>query len=226
MADTEHAEKEHSAYNPANHLVRVGNGDYLPVAERIRWFREESPNGIIDMEHVEITDKRAIFKAKATRIGDGGIIEGAATGYGSETPQDFPDYIEKASTKALGRALAALGYGTQFIGDEVADGARPRIVDAPVNRPDQPIEFASTRGRVLSDTGNRSGASPLAKPVTPRQLKFLQAIAREKGMSDEEVNGEVERVYGKASVAELTTRDASAFIDRLQSRRPVTELSS
>ncbi len=39
---------------------------------------------------------------------------GRATGYGSEAQADFADYIEKAETKAIGRALAALGYGTQF----------------------------------------------------------------------------------------------------------------
>jgi hypothetical protein len=72
---------------------------------------------------------------------------------------------------------------------------------------------------------NRHAAS-LNQPVTPRQLKFIQMIAREKGMSDDELNAEIERAYGKATVAELDRRDASAFIDRLQSRRPATELAS
>ena len=51
--------------------------------------------------------------------------------YGSEAARDFPDYIEKASTKSLGRALLALGYGAAFA-PEMDEGER--IVDAPVER--------------------------------------------------------------------------------------------
>ena len=40
-------------------------------------------------------------------------------------------YIEKAETKALGRACAALGYGTQFCDDF---DFRGKPVDAPVKR--------------------------------------------------------------------------------------------
>ena len=51
--------------------------------------------------------------------------------YGSETAKDFPDYAEKASTKSLGRALLALGYGTAFA-PEMDEGER--VVDTPVER--------------------------------------------------------------------------------------------
>lgn len=64
-----------------------------------------------------------------------------------------------------------------------------------------------------------------SQAATPRQLKFIQAIAREHGMSDDEVESEVEQLYGRP-VAQLDRRDASAFIERLQSRRHVTELAS
>jgi hypothetical protein len=66
------------------------------------------------VEHVEISPDSAIFRATVTIPG-----AGSATDYGSETPKDFGDYIEKAATKALGRALAQLGYGTQFVGFEL-----------------------------------------------------------------------------------------------------------
>ena len=66
----------------------------------------------------------ALFKARIT-IPDGG----EATGWGSETVSDFGEYIEKAETKALGRACAALGYGTQFCSDF---DFHDKPVDAPV----------------------------------------------------------------------------------------------
>lgn len=65
---------------------------------------------------------------------NGNII---STGYGSETLSDFRDYFEKAETKAIGRALAALGYGTLFAleldeGEAIADTpqapTKPQIV--------------------------------------------------------------------------------------------------
>ena len=60
--------------------------------------------------------------------------------YGSETAKDFGDYAEKASTKSLGRALAMLGYGTQFAaemdeGERVVDSPVPSPANVPVNAP-------------------------------------------------------------------------------------------
>jgi hypothetical protein len=50
----------------------------------------------------------------------------------NKTGDGFKDYLEKAETGAIGRALAMCGYGTQFTGDELDEGVR--IVDAPVVR--------------------------------------------------------------------------------------------
>jgi hypothetical protein len=68
-----------------------------------------------------------IFRA-VVKDGRGGV----ATGTKSEKAASFPDFIEKAETGAIGRALAALGYGTQFTGDEWDEAHR--IVDSPVDR--------------------------------------------------------------------------------------------
>src|SRR5262249_61697389 len=73
----------------------------------------------------------AIFKARVSIPGGG-----SATGWGQEEAADFGDYLEKAETKALGRALAALGYGTQFTEDfEFSTDEEQRVVDSPVERP-------------------------------------------------------------------------------------------
>ena len=208
---------QQSNFDPSRYLTKVGASDYLEVKWRLVWLREAHPDATIDTELVSHEDGLAVFRARVAIPGGG-----SSSGWGSEGYNDFRDYLEKAETKALGRALAALGFGTQFCPDFDFGADRGAVVDSP-------IDFASTRGRRMAegqaDNGDRRVAS-LNQPVTPRQLKFIQAIAREKGLSDEELNGEIERVYGKAAVAELDRRDASAFIDRLQSRRPVTELAS
>jgi hypothetical protein len=210
---------QQTAFDPSRYLTKVGSSDYLEVKWRLVWLREMHPDAVIETELVSNDDQLSVFRAKVSIPGGG-----SATGWGSEGYNDFRDYLEKAETKALGRALAALGFGTQFCPDFEFGATQGAVVDSP-------IDFASTRGRRMAeaqsngDNGDRRVAS-LNQPVTPRQLKFIQAIAREKGLSDDELNAEIERAYGKATVAELDRRDASAFIDRLQSRRPATELAS
>lgn len=113
------------------------------------------------------------------------------------------------NTKAIGRALAALGFGTQFCPDHDFGADRGAVVDSP-------IDLATTRGRRLNDTAPQPAA--MAQPITPRQMKYIQGVAREMGLSDEEVNEQVKNLYGKSTIAELDRRDASALIDRMQSR--------
>jgi len=210
---------QQTAFDPSRYLTKVGSSDYLEVKWRLVWLRETHPDASIETEMVSNGDQMAVFRAKVSIPGGG-----SATGWGSEGYNDFRDFLEKAETKALGRALAALGFGTQFCSDFDFGSSQGSVVDSP-------IDFASTRGRRIAESqgqgeyGDRRVAI-LNQPVTPRQLKFIQAIAREKGMTDDELNAESERAYGKTNVAELDRRDASAFIDRLQARRPATELAS
>jgi hypothetical protein len=123
---------------------RSGGADYLDVKWCLLWLRKEHPDAEIVTELVQHDPQMAIFKATVT-VPTGG----KATGYGSETASDFPDFIEKAETKAIGRALNALGYGAKF-GD--------------FQRPDDPtIERAPAHG-------SGEHAAPVARPVAlPRR---------------------------------------------------------
>lgn len=107
----------------------VTKTEYLPVQWRIFWFRQDNPKGKIDSHALTLDLERgaAIFETYVERE-DGG----SARMHGSETASDWRDYIEKAQTKSLGRALAAVGYGSQFTDDEFAEGER--IVDSPVTK--------------------------------------------------------------------------------------------
>ena len=98
---------------------------YLQVMWRLVWFREEKPLWSIDTKLEQLTDNHAVFSAK---ISDENGMQ-KASGYGSESVKDFRDFIEKAETKAIGRALAMLGYGTQFAPELDEE---ERIVDSPV----------------------------------------------------------------------------------------------
>ena len=115
-------------FNPNDHMMKLKGKDYLQVAWRLVWFREDHPDFGINTEALSLTEDHAIFKATIT---DANGIQ-LSSGHGSESKKDFGDYIEKAETKAIGRALAMLGYGTQFAADELDEG--DRIVDSPINR--------------------------------------------------------------------------------------------
>lgn len=117
------------AFDPKQHLTQVKGQDYLEVKWRIAWFRDAHPEGLITTELVPGPPNVAIFRATVSKE-----IEGAlATGYGSCRFDQFDAPFEKAETKAIGRALAALGFGVQFAGDDFADDT----VQAPPPRQQQ-----------------------------------------------------------------------------------------
>lgn len=119
-----------STFDPGRYLRKLQGADYLDVKWRVVWVRTDHPDAVIATEAHMITDQLAVFRAAVT------LPSGAhATGWGSEQPKDFRDYIEKAETKAIGRALSALGYGTQFATDHEDGASTGRPADAPVQRP-------------------------------------------------------------------------------------------
>lgn len=194
-------------FNPNEHLMQIknrgGSADYLPVQWRLVWFRSLCPNGTIETEIVHLDLDRetqeetyawnsatrqsekvikrapgfAVFRA-TVKDGRGGI----ATGTKSEKAASFPDYIEKAETGAIGRALAALGYGTQFAGDEFDE--RHRIVDAPVDR-----GSAAPENNAPAPKASRPATQqpPAGEPVDEngavieRQISSIQGLAQRLG---------------------------------------------
>lgn len=117
---------ELQAGSPPDGLQTVrlrGDVEYLGVAQRLVWLRRDHPDATIETEVIRLDDETAVFRARVTIPGGG-----SATGHGSETASDFTDYIEKAETRALGRALHALGYdllepGRQRAANRSAPGA-------------------------------------------------------------------------------------------------------
>lgn len=106
-------------------LLDLKGKNYLEVKWRIVWFREEKPEWSIETEFPVLTDETAVAKA-IVRNEQGRVI---STGHKREDRSHFPDHSEKAESGAIGRALALIGYGTQFAA-ELEEGER--IVDSPV----------------------------------------------------------------------------------------------
>ncbi len=95
---------------------------YLPLKWRLAWLRADHPQARITTKLVSHQDEVAVFKAEV-ELPEGGT----ATGWGAKarsnrTSDEFDqdrqlDYILGAENQALGRALAALGYGTEYAVD-------------------------------------------------------------------------------------------------------------
>lgn len=134
------------AFNPSEHMMQLKGKDYLQVAWRLVWFREDHPDWSLNADCLEHDEEHAIFKA--TICDENGVQK--SSGHGSESKRDFGDFLEKAETKAVGRALAMLGYGTQFAADELDEGER--IVDSPIDRkPKLPPDVKQKRKTPASD---------------------------------------------------------------------------
>jgi hypothetical protein len=215
-----------TAFDARKYLTDLGGRDYLEVKWRLLWLRTEHPDAIIETELVKHTPGLALFRARVAVPG-----AGTATGWGSETASDFEDYIEKAETKALGRALAALGYGTQFCEDFdfSADRERPRrrppgakaappvsrhpVVDAPVARPEGAANGDGPRLKVVRDRR--------AEPATASQVKAIYSIGRDHREAEAAVDQRCRERFGRPP-AQLSKRQASEFIDLLRAAAKAT----
>jgi hypothetical protein len=205
-----------TVFEPARFLSRVNGSDYLEVKWRLVWLRDRHPNASVETELVSLVDDTAVFRARVA-IPDGG----SATGWGSENARDFRDFLEKAETKAIGRALAALGFGTQFCPDHEFGAAMGRVVDSPV-RATRPSRSGSASDRTEAPTVPAIGPDQAA---TQRQLRYLQAVAREAGLDPEALDQRAMQEFGVLAQA-LSRRDASSLIDLIQSEASGNKLAS
>jgi hypothetical protein len=232
-------EQRTRTFNPNEHLMQLkssqGSKDYLPVQWRLVWFRDQCPQGTIETEmlHLDLdrdteeevfvwnSEKRrsekvikqakgfVIFKA-TVKDGKGGI----ATGTKSEKAASFLDYIEKAETGAIGRALAALGYGTQFA-PELDE--QHRIVDSPVERNTSSRTSNSTLVSVHSNgasnhgnatNGNGSQVVPTEDNgdavATEQQLSSIRKLYERLGKAEPEQVASISYLGAKKLIQQLT----------------------
>jgi hypothetical protein len=108
-------------FDPRQHLRRLPSGaEYLDVKWRLAWMRSEHPNAQIETELLRDDEDGALFKA-TVRLSDGG----SAMAHASVPRDPQAGYIEQAESKAVGRALAALGYGAEYADDDLVSAAPP-----------------------------------------------------------------------------------------------------
>lgn len=223
-------EQSKTAFNPREHLIqlksREGSKDYLPVNWRLVWFREQCPQGVIETEEVVVDLDREVeeeaFAWNAEKRHSEKIVKhargyarfraivtdgkgGRATGTKSENAASFPDYIEKAETGAIGRALAALGYGTQFAPD--LDEAH-RIVDSPVDRTPVPANGNGSADRANGNANsNGTPRDENAKgSITEQQVASIQKLCQHVGEDEPDRLIDYSFTAAKVAIQRLTAK--------------------
>jgi hypothetical protein len=150
-------------FDPRQHLLNLKGKDYLPVAARLVWLNEEAPRFLIQSHILKLEDTYAIVQATVTVQDQDGTPHKTATATKREDKTHFPDYLEKAETGAVGRALGMLGYGTQFAPefDEMGGLLEARVVDKPQTPPAK--EVLAIREPVRPE--------PVREPVRPEPVR-------------------------------------------------------
>ncbi|MGZ3617998.1 MAG: hypothetical protein ACXWOL_14805 [Ktedonobacteraceae bacterium] len=227
------------AFNPNEHMRQLKNKeglqDYLDVKWRLVWFREQCPLGTIDTEELEYDTEREVqaevwqwnndtrrsekvikhargYARYRAVVTDG---KGArATGTKDENAANFAEYGPKAETGAVGRALAMLGYGTQFTGDELDE--QHRIVDAPVDRSTPASDsngnerkpIVSVRTATVASNGKAKGTSAEDNAAdtlaTDQQLASIRKLCQHLGKTEPEHPDTLRYQDAKALITQLS----------------------
>lgn len=215
-----------SNFDPNDHLMQLKGRDYLNVQNRLLWFIRDQRSFIssglarvpyvIRTELVEM-DREAGWAHFKTYVRD--VLGNETTMYGSEAAKDFGDYAEKASTKSLGRALLALGYGTAFA-PEMDEGER--VVDAPVDRKRMAQRVVMEQRAPVAEAPVRSGANdaPASREKSaPTPARAPVATAAAGPQATEQQMRSIQKLceaLGKPEpTGELSNSDARELISQL-----------
>jgi hypothetical protein len=179
-------------FDPRAHLIQLKGRDYLPVAARLLWLNEETDRYKIETDILRLEDNFAVVRATVSVLDETGNPSRSATAIKREDKTHFPDFLEKAETGSVGRALGMLGFGTQFAPefDEIEARLEARVVDSPqtVRAIEPTREPARAEPRVeaqtepaarpsLASIGMKSG-STLGPPTNKRKPTDDPAPAR------------------------------------------------
>jgi hypothetical protein len=111
-------------------LLDMRGKPYLQVAHRLVWLNEEAARFDITSTILKADKDESIVQAKVNVYEQDGKLIRSANATKREDSKGFADHLEKAETGAIGRALALLGFGTQFTTQDLDEGTR--LADSPI----------------------------------------------------------------------------------------------
>jgi hypothetical protein len=186
-------------YDPAKHLVKLTdqNGKsslYLKVSERVEWFNVWCDEAGLHLGDYTIDNSEVFIEGNKTKckayIKVRDVLVSAAIG---SCPSDNPKADELASTAALGRALANIGFGTTL------DGGDAMLQEVPCDAGISVDAFTPIDLNAIEDMPFSFGdeSKPKSKPVD-----VVQPVFKEEPVKDEPKDEEPE-----VEIIIPTTRD-------------------
>ncbi len=211
-------------FDPNDHLMNLKGRDYLNVQSRLLWFIRDQraliaaglarEPYVVRTELIEL-DREAGWAHFKTVARD--VLGNESVMYGSEAAKDFTDYIEKASTKSLGRALLGLGYGTAFA-PEMDEGER--VVDAPVDRRASTQRRATTAASTAPRRQSVIREAPVQEPAAEERPARAASAT-----SDEPAATEQQQVSIRKLCEALRRPEPEGELTYAQARQLITQLS-
>lgn len=150
---------------------------YVTVLNRIVWFREEHPNYTISTEILNMGTDNVLMKAHI--LDETGRLLSEGIKY--ENKSGFEDFIEKAESSAIGRALAFLGYGTQYA-LELEEG--DRLADAPATE-EAKKEFVTESKKEMEKAAQKA-----SRPSILDLAKFIITFGPNRGKQLQDIDPE------------------------------------
>ncbi len=205
-------------------ILNLRGKDYLQVQHRIVWFTEERPGWSI---HTVLVDRGPTHcLAMAEILDDKNQVRATAHKY--EDKQGFADFIEKAETGAIGRALALCGFGTQFCADDLDEGNRladapaSRVTPTPFTAPVKPAVAPAIAPQTKLQEPVRPFEHPKAEdPADARRAKVL-AAAHNSNWIPQSVSQYITARYNKSLVREMTDVEIAELLEVMKTK-PASE---
>ena len=143
--------------------IDIKGKDYVPVTERLLYFRQHYPDWRITTEIIKLDQQFVLMKASV--IDSEGITRTTAHAYEKENSSfiNKTSYIENCETSAVGRALGIMGIGIDTSlasADEVANAVenQKKQRQRPKSNP-KPKTIGKGRGLELVDRIEAAGRS-------------------------------------------------------------------
>jgi hypothetical protein len=213
-----------------------GNGTYLPARKRINWMRGGDPDAHPDWGiNTALLEHNQGKRAGAGRIEGGYALVAAsitdergrviATAMKTEYSENFADYVEKAETGAVARALAVAGYGTESALDLDEGYDQDRLADAPAKSDGRPISISSSGGVEGVRQGGRQ------TKITAAQKKAITDEVKRIGIGPDKLGKAIENLLDidvptkdgpsvEAAVDSLSFDNAGKLVQALHAADP------
>jgi hypothetical protein len=195
---------------------------YETVESRLARFWEAFPEGRVETTLMNYDGDSCVFRAELYRHRDDAVP--TSTGYAheirSERGVNATSFIENGETSSLGRACANFIFSTQ--GKRASRTEMEKVARAGADPQPNPVRVESNPTvATATDTfksGGRSSPSPTNSFATVKQQTFMRALARGKGLTDDELVQFICATVNSAdaTVETLTGPQASKVIEQLK----------